>query len=294
MTHYTISSKNWLKQRISGAAILFFTLCILGLIYFEFNSNINFNRLYSFRHISYTYYISYQYKNIILPLLSINLICIYHGCLGMHVIIEDYVKDLSVRSKLISLINFIAFISIILTIVLLALISIVEIYFSATDQNNFSFLINISSIIIFLYLSFRYLKQNTILLTNICKLLQLYIFFFTAFISWILILGLTFNVFNLNTQFAIVSGSLLISILPLYYFAKDKLTILNYNEWKRFFVFFTLILTSTFLIMLELWILFVAGMAPGVISEFSAYFSAMSILIFFILLIFSLIKKVLK
>jgi len=293
MTHYTISSKNWLKQRISGAAILFFTLCILGLIYFEFNSNINFNRLYSFRHISYTYYISYQYKNIILPLLSINLICIYHGCLGMHVIIEDYVKDLSVRSKLISLINFIAFISIILTIVLLALISIVEIYFSANDQNNFSFLINISSITIFLYLSFRYLKQNTIL-TNICKLLQIYIFFFTAFISWILILGLTFNIFSLNTQFAIVSGSLLISILPLYYFAKDKSTILNDNEWKRFFVFFTLILTSTFLIMLELWILFVAGMAPGVISEFSAYFSAMSILIFFILLIFSLIKKVLK
>jgi succinate dehydrogenase hydrophobic membrane anchor protein len=293
MTHYTISSKNWLKQRISGAAILFFTLCILGLIYFEFNSNINFNRLYSFRHISYTYYISYQYKNIILPLLSINLICIYHGCLGMHVIIEDYVKDLSVRSKLISLINFIAFISIILTIVLLALISIVEIYFSANDQNNFSFLINISSITIFLYLSFRYLKQNTIL-TNICKLLQIYIFFFTAFISWILILGLTFNIFSLNTQFAIVSGSLLISILPLYYFAKDKSTILNDNEWKRFFVFFTLILTSIFLIMLELWILFVAGMAPGVISEFSAYFSAMSILIFFILLIFSLIKKVLK
>jgi hypothetical protein len=35
-------------------------------------------------------------------------------------------------------------------------------------------------------------------------------------------------------------------------------------------------------------------MAPGLISEFSAYFSAMSILIFFILLIFSLIKKVLK
>lgn len=293
MTHYTISSKNWLKQRISGAAILFFTLCILGLIYFEFNSNINFNRLYSFRHISYTYYISYQYKNIILPLLSINLICIYHGCLGMHVIIEDYVKDLSVRSKLISLINFIAFISIILTIVLLALISVVEIYFSTTDQNNFSFLINISSITIFLYLSFRYLKQNTIF-TNICKLLQIYIFFFTAFISWILILGLTFNVFNLNTQFAIVSGSLLISILPLYYFAKDKSTILNDNEWKRFFVFFTLILTSVFLIILELWILFVAGMAPGLISEFSAYFSAMSILIFFILLIFSLIKKVLK
>jgi succinate dehydrogenase hydrophobic membrane anchor protein len=209
MTNYTISSSNWLKQRISACFILFFTICLLSIIYFEFNHQMAFDIIYS------TNNVLYQYPNILLPLLSINLICIYHGCLGMHVIIEDYIKNLSLRSKLIGLINFLSLISIIITILLISFILVTSLKFSYfNNSNSFSFIIIIINVISLLYLLFFSQKKGlSIIIKYFHKLPQTLLI---STISWLIILIAMFYTGNIDYLVYSLSFCLILILFSYY------------------------------------------------------------------------------
>jgi succinate dehydrogenase hydrophobic membrane anchor protein len=209
MTNYTISSSNWLKQRISAFFILFFTVCLLGIIYFECSNQMAFDIIYSANNILY------QYPNIFLPLLSINLICIYHGCLGMHVIIEDYIKNLSLRSKLIGLINFLSLISIIITIILICLILVTSLKFSYfNNRNSFSFIIIIINIISLLYLLFFSQKKSLNIIINYFNKAPQTLLIST--ISWAIILIFMFYMGNIDYLVYSLSFCLILILFSYY------------------------------------------------------------------------------
>lgn len=83
----THESNHWIQQRLSAIAILFFILSIIFA----------------------------KKEDIIYLLVPINIICIYHGRLGMEIIIEDYMKPSKKRSYLIKSINIFSKLSIIIS-----------------------------------------------------------------------------------------------------------------------------------------------------------------------------------
>ncbi len=109
------STQHWMKQRATGFAIFSYALiCVACIYYYKFY----FDKICPICKRD-----PIPDSHIIILFLVINLICIYHGALGMRVIIEDYIKRPKIVKITIFLINLISVLSSIATITSLILLS---------------------------------------------------------------------------------------------------------------------------------------------------------------------------
>lgn len=97
-------SHHWIFQRISAVILIFLTLW-LGYSFFSILNN--------------PVYIETFFSYITNAVLSILFICtcLYHGCLGMQVVIEDYVSCKKARKITIWMINIVSLITAISTVI---------------------------------------------------------------------------------------------------------------------------------------------------------------------------------
>ena len=133
MRKYNEDTNHWIKQRLTAIAIIVFALCLF------FVKTRNYGSVFR--------------PELIFPLLGINILCIYHGMLGMRVIIEDYIKSTARKAFLISLINFIAIMSIIISLPMAMFVLFASAF--GLGMSLFSFFIGIIAFIVFLYLLFK-------------------------------------------------------------------------------------------------------------------------------------------
>ncbi len=133
MKHHKDATKDWIKQRLSAVAIIAGIFCF-NLIFFGYNN----------KNIAII-----ENANLVFPFIAINLICIYHGTLGMHVIIEDYVHSQSLRNLLIWIINIIAMVTIILSLIILPFLFLGAMFFG---MSFLCFTVGVIATIFFFYL----------------------------------------------------------------------------------------------------------------------------------------------
>ena len=123
ITHET---NHWIQQRLSAISILFFIFSII------FGNK----------------------EDILYLLVPINIVCIYHGMLGIRIIIEDYIKPSKNRSCLIKTINIFSKSSIAISIFIMFYTRLI--FLELSNLSMLFFLAGIFIAILFLYFKFKF------------------------------------------------------------------------------------------------------------------------------------------